>query len=383
MIKKHWLSIASKCNNFCLFCLDADNQKNGSFKDEREVIKSMKDGLRSRATRLILSGGEATIHPHFIEFIKIAKKLGYREIQVITNGRMFAYKNFLDQAVSAGLTEITFSIHSHRKDLYEKLTGSKDSYAQVISGLKNALTYPDLILNIDIVINRLNYKNLYQTIMFFAKNFGIYEYDLLQIMPSGRAWKNQAVLFYNIEKSLPYLKKVFNLAKNDKRFHIWTNRFPAQYLEDYEFLIQSPQKIYDDIQGAQNMFDSYLSENKKMPCLNKEKCSACNLNDFCRKLILFNKLAANDSRLKSEIAMMIRPADCLQSSDNQVAWQNFDFLNGNNKIDLLKFADFYIKNLYKIKSLRCKDCKHNNNCYGVNINYIIKNSFKVIKPILK
>jgi MoaA/NifB/PqqE/SkfB family radical SAM enzyme len=336
----------------------------------------MKDGLRAKATRLILSGGEATIHPHFIEFIKIAKKLGYQEIQVITNGRMFAYKEFLDKAVKAGLSEITFSIHSHRKSLYENFSGIKDSYSQVIAGLKNATTYPNLIINIDIVINKLNYRDIYSTIIYFAKKFGIYEYDLLQVMPNGRAWQNQSSLFYDIKRALPYLKKVFELAKNDKRYHIWTNRFPVQYLEGYEFLIQDKAKLKDDVLGASNMFKNYLCQGELMSCYQPKRCHVCNLNNFCQKLIEFNNL--DKSSVLKKISQIIKSPLCYQIKSRKSA---VDFLSSKH-LNLIKFLDFYLANLCKVKSTRCTKCKQDKICAGADVNLIKKLGFNILKPII-
>ncbi|MFC1599140.1 radical SAM protein, partial [Patescibacteria group bacterium] len=220
MVKKHWIPISNKCNNACIFCLDADNQNNGKFKAKNDVINEMKIGLKNKAERVILSGGEASIHPLFIEFIKTAKDMGYKEVQTITNGRMFAYNDFCKEAVIAGLNEVTFSIHSHKRRLYEEFSGISGSYNQAVVGLKNVLAYPSVVVNMDIVINKLNYKHIYDIIKYFSEKYGVFEYDLLQIVPLGRAYKNKDALFYDINKALPYLNKVFDLNKADNRYHI-------------------------------------------------------------------------------------------------------------------------------------------------------------------
>ena len=40
-----WVRIASACNNKCIFCLDSDAQ-NGTFADEAEVKKQIRDGFK-------------------------------------------------------------------------------------------------------------------------------------------------------------------------------------------------------------------------------------------------------------------------------------------------------------------------------------------------
>ncbi len=377
-IDKYWLAINNKCNNQCVFCLDADNQKNGIFKPIEEVKNQIKKAKGTGAKRLVISGGEASIHPDFLDIIKFAKFIGFSEIQTITNGRMFTYKKFTRQAIKNGLTEITFSLHAYNAELHEQFTGVKGSFEQAINGLKNVKMYPNVIVNIDVVINKLNYKKIYDIIMFYANNFAIFEYDLLQIVPFGRAWENRNKLLYNLDEAMPYLQKVWELAKNDKRFHIWTNRFPAKYLEGYEFLIQDPIKIKDELSGRRKGFENYLKIGKMLNCYDKIRCQYCWLNDFCQKLISLKKIYdKNKSRFINEINKLTRSPFCLEIIKKEFA---IDFII-NQKFELDTFADFYINNLYKVKSLHCEKCSKQKECPGANIDLIKKKGFNILKPI--
>ncbi|MFA5188677.1 MAG: radical SAM protein [Patescibacteria group bacterium] len=370
---KFWLSISTRCNNQCLFCHDKENQVNGRFFTLAEVQDKIEQAKKEGYKRLILSGGEASINPDFLKIVRYAHDLGFKEIQTITNGRYFYYSKFAAEAIKAGLTEITFSLHGHNEELHEEFTGVKGSFQQALTGLANVRKYPQIIVNIDIVINKLNYPKLYDIIQFYAQNFGVYEFDLLQVVPFGQAWENRDKLFYDFNDALPYLNKVWELAKNDQRFHIWTNRFPAQYLEGYEFLIQDPYKYFDDVLGRKKMFAEFINENKLMPCFNPERCKSCNLNDFCQKLINLTKGDLSDKLMK-----LTMPPVCLDlPRDNY----EINFLNAQGRINLEKFVDFYINNLYNLKSLRCDDCNKFKDCNGLNINLIKEKGFKVLKPI--
>ena len=68
--KKHWVRAVTACNSKCLFCLDADTPRNVYL--EEEVVKA--DLRRGReeldADKVIISGGEASLHPLFPEFIR-------------------------------------------------------------------------------------------------------------------------------------------------------------------------------------------------------------------------------------------------------------------------------------------------------------------------
>jgi len=115
--KRLWVRITRACNNRCEFCLDSGALGGGPIPDD-EVRAKLLRGRDEGYTRLILSGGEATTHPHFLDFVKFGTEIGYSWIQVISNGRMFAYENFARQAVENGLREATLSLHAHNEDLF-------------------------------------------------------------------------------------------------------------------------------------------------------------------------------------------------------------------------------------------------------------------------
>ncbi len=282
--KKQYIKINNYCNNNCIFCLDSANQEKAQRIKKTFIFKQIKDGRAGGANKLILSGGEATIDPYFLEYVKFAKTNGYHKIQVISNGRMFAYGKFAKQAIANGLNEITISIHGHNQKLYEKLTNIPGSFKQLLAALNNLKQFPGLIINIDIVINKLNYKYIYEIIKFYSKNCGIFEYDLLNLTPAGRALINKKILFINLKLALKYLKPVFNLTKRDSRFFIWTNRLPPKYLEGYEYLIQDPHKLMDEVSGRYQSLNSFLTLGTKMSCQDDLNCSWCYLDDFCKKL---------------------------------------------------------------------------------------------------
>ena len=146
--------------------MDKDAQ-DGSCVSLAEVNRALQAGRKQKAKKVVLSGGEPTLHPEFTNIVKSAKKLGYTKIQVITNGRMFAYEKFLDRAINSGISEITFSMHGHNQRLHDKQTGVKGAFVQALTGLTAALQDQELIVNVDIVINKINIRYLEDIIKFY------------------------------------------------------------------------------------------------------------------------------------------------------------------------------------------------------------------------
>jgi molybdenum cofactor biosynthesis enzyme MoaA len=364
--KKHWVRLTSVCNNSCIFCLDKD-RLDGKIISKKDIIKELEKGRKEGATRVVLSGGEPTLHPEITDIIQEAKKIGYRHVQIISNGRMLAYRNFAHSLKEAGLDEITLSLHSHLKGKFEQMTRAKGSYEQAMAGLSNALA-EKFIVSVDIVVSKINYKTLAQSMVFFIGR-GVNEFDLLQIMPFGRSWDHREELFYDYADAKEYLDKAFELGKN-KDLHIWTNRFPASYLEGNEQLIQHPSKIKGELGGENRDFQGYLAGGKLISC-HGEKCRTCFLKNFCEDLV--------ELRKKGKLSGLKNPV-CTEAGNENEKTKEF-MLKKNSKIE--DFADFYIKNRYFLKGSQCTSCIKNKNCHGAHIDTIRRNGFKTMNPILK
>ena len=280
--KRNWVRLSYDCNNHCTFCLDS-NAHDGTMRANMDIKIQIIEGRKKGADRLILSGGEPTMHPNFLDFVKLGKRAGYPKVQTVTNGRMFKYPEFLETAAKNGLDEITFSLHGHNAKLHDALVGTPGAFVDETAGLKAALASQQFIINIDIVINKMNIKHLPEMLETFI-GWGVQEFDLLHIIPFGNAWTEaRDHLFYDLPGNLPYLQKAFAFARRPG-IHIWLNRFPPPYTEGFEDLIQDPYKLNDEVRGRREEYDRYLSLGKKLSCREPERCKYCYLQNLCDTL---------------------------------------------------------------------------------------------------
>lgn len=282
--RRHWVRISNTCNNRCCFCLDSDLVFLDPFVITDEVKRQIDEGRAQGATRLILSGGEASIHPDFLELVRYGRQVGFDRVQTITNGRMFTYPRFFRQAVAAGLGEITFSLHSHRARVHDQITGVAGAYDQALRALRWALAEPALIVSVDVVINRLNVSTLPETVAFFS-DLGVGEFDLLHLVPFGRAFcSDQGTVPLAVELDLlrNRLARTFELARR-RSLVLWTNRLPAPVLEGYEHLIQDPHKLLDEVRGRHEHMIRLVETGTPLPCRD-ERCDCCYLIHFCDRL---------------------------------------------------------------------------------------------------
>jgi molybdenum cofactor biosynthesis enzyme MoaA len=278
--KRHWVRLTEACNNHCLFCLDSEVQT-GRMLDVEGLREELRRGIAEGAERLILSGGEPTIHPLYIDLIGFGRELGYQWIQTVTNGRMFAYGNFAYRAVESGLNEATFSMHGHTPALHDRLVAVEGAFRQSIQGMQRLMA-EGAVVNVDVVVNALNLESLPDILGFFMDR-GITEFDLLWPVPFGRAWENRSMLFFEDAIGAHCLRKAIDRARS-RGAVIWTNRLPPQLLEGLEDLIQDPHKLHDEVRGRREEFETYLRTGQPIACRHPDRCRLCFVEGFCREL---------------------------------------------------------------------------------------------------
>ncbi len=277
--KKHWVRAVTACNSKCLFCLDADTPRN-VYLDEEVVKADLRKGIEERgADKVIISGGEASLHPLFPEFIRYAREIGYDRVQTVTNGTQYANKEFYERCVEAGLGEITYSLHGHTPELHDYLTQTPDCFNKLMKALIRSVRDRRMITSVDVVINKQNVGVL-DKIVELAISVGVTEFDLLHVIPQSNAYRNRDEMFYDVREYLPILQKVFRLNRHP-RFYIWTNRFPVNYLEGLEDLIQDPHKMLDEVNGRRFQVRRYLDEGKSLDCREPDRCQHCFIEPFC------------------------------------------------------------------------------------------------------
>lgn len=364
--KRHWVRLTRYCNQRCIFCLDRYAQTGGTVpmaSIKRTLLTGRKLGLR----RVVLSGGEATVHPEFVEIVALAREVGYTHIQTITNGRKFCYPDFLKKVVAAGLREVTFSLHGNTPALHDHLTKVPGSFVQALSGLRSALATPGLIVSVDVVINKLNLPVLREH-MDFCIGLGVGEFDLLALVPFGDAWKNREELHcdFSDPENLNHLHRALELSRR-KDLHIWTNRLRPEHLEGFESLIQPPAKILDEVRGRRRIFARYLNAGKDPSCAG-DSCQHCFLRDFCIDL----KQLTKDGSLPAKVGpLCLRPAGKLEP---------FRF---GKKSDIFAYARFYIESRYFLRASKCKGCALVSRCDGMSVQEIREKGFAAMKPVKK
>jgi len=147
------------CNNRCVFCFDR-HHKDIPAKTTREVRQEISSAFRQGFPRLLLMGGEPTVREDILELIAHARKTGFRDIMLTTNGRMLVYRSFARALVKSKVSQIVFSLHGPAAGVHDALTCSPGSFDELMQGVENLKKEGARNLGVNTTIVTQNYRHL-------------------------------------------------------------------------------------------------------------------------------------------------------------------------------------------------------------------------------
>ncbi|MDE2290746.1 MAG: radical SAM protein [Elusimicrobia bacterium] len=315
---RQWVRLTRVCNQRCVFCLDRDAQ-DGSLRRLAEVEEELVLGRARGARRAVLSGGEPTLHPAFLDVVQAAKRLGYGHVQTVTNGRRFCYAAFARAAHGAGLDEATFSIHGPDAAAHDALTRTPGSFVQALAGLSNARS-AGLIVNVDVVITRPILSRLRETLEVLGGR-GVREFDLLALVPFGDAWRNWSDLVCDPgdPAQRAALAEALKLSRRPG-WRVWTNRLDEHWLAGFDELRQDPHKLVDEAVGRSRDLSPLLDEGREPFCAG-ERCRWCWLRALCDDIRLLRRDGVLTARVPDGPSLRWPGATLAQAAEFHARWR--------------------------------------------------------------
>lgn len=127
------LQLGAACNNGCSPCM----RDRALFEMSPDRLQVRLAELAAVSSRLVIQGREPTMTPTFLEALREARALGFEQVECLSNGRMFAYRGFREQAVAAGLTRVGVKLFAADAESYAARTRAPGSFESHVRGLRN------------------------------------------------------------------------------------------------------------------------------------------------------------------------------------------------------------------------------------------------------
>jgi cyclic pyranopterin phosphate synthase len=132
------ISVTNSCNYNCFFCHREGHYVRGEEMRPEEIGRLMKILSKHGVKRVKLTGGEPLMRRDLEGIVSELKSSGAEEVSLVTNG-YFLVERARDLR-EAGLDRINISLHSLKRDVYERITGV-DGLERVIKGIDEALLW--------------------------------------------------------------------------------------------------------------------------------------------------------------------------------------------------------------------------------------------------
>jgi MoaA/NifB/PqqE/SkfB family radical SAM enzyme len=272
------IKIGFRCNNFCKFCVQGNKRKILPAKDIKEIKKSLKKAFKSDKREVVLTGGEPTLHPRFLEIVKLAKSIGFENVQIQTNGRMFSYFDFCLKTIKAGASQFSPAVHGPNAKIHDFLTSIPGSFEQTIQGIKNLRRLKqDVITNT--VVNSRNYQYLPEIAKLLIY-LDVSQFQFAFIHISGRAAENKSWIVPKKSKIMPYLKKGLAIGIKANK-SVMTEAIPYCLMKGYEKYVAEeviPESTVFDIDF---MIEDYGDYRKNKGKAKGPRCQECKYYHIC------------------------------------------------------------------------------------------------------
>ena len=216
----------NKCNSNCIMCTNPTDFRSGrdtkdyAYEKIIERVRGFKEHLKTTKENINITGGEPTIHPHFLKLLKwFRNNFPQNKIVIATNARRFCYPSFAKEALKINNVVWEISFHGWDKKSGEAIARTPNSFNQTVQGIYNILKNRNDSHQIElrVVIIKQNYQFLDKILSFIYKHF-----------PEI----NRVVLIFNeiegeCEKNFKSVGATYSEVRNilEKELKKWTGKF--------------------------------------------------------------------------------------------------------------------------------------------------------------
>src|SRR3989339_92118 len=244
------------CNNLCKFC------------------------VQGRKRDVVFTGGEPSLHPNFLELVKLARGIGFEQIQIQSNGRMFAYLNFCIKAIKAGASQFSPALHGSTSEIHDFLVGAEGGFNQTIKGIRNLKKLDQYVLT-NTVITSKNYKDL-PNLAELLVDLDVDQFQFSFVHILGTADQNKDWIVPRKTEIMPYVKDGLDIGMRAGK-RVTTEAIPYCFMHGYENnvveSVMPETRIYDAGFVVEDYKDYRVNSGKGK--IKRKECRKCKYFDIC------------------------------------------------------------------------------------------------------
>jgi len=215
------IALTYGCNNECPHCYNESDRLQMPSLPLNEWYAVLDRLAELGVPHLILTGGEATLHPDLPKVIRYADQLGM-VVGLNTNGRHIAHKPYMEELAEAGLNHVQVTLDSSRAEVHNAMMGAQ-AFDQTVQGIENAAASRVHVIT-NTTLMRANMDHV-EEIIDFLYMLGIRTFAMNGMIYSGGGFAHPNAID---EKEMPaLLVRVRDKAKEMGMRFLWYT--PTEY----------------------------------------------------------------------------------------------------------------------------------------------------------
>jgi MoaA/NifB/PqqE/SkfB family radical SAM enzyme len=153
------LRLTTRCNSACAHCTVAD-VPNTEERTPTQALAEIVEARRRGCDELVIMRGEPTLRPELAKLAAAARRLGYRLVQIQTNGRLLCYGDYLDRLVLAGVNFFEVALFGATAATHDAISREDGAFEQTLAGLRALAGKPDIGHLVEVAVLAANLHEL-------------------------------------------------------------------------------------------------------------------------------------------------------------------------------------------------------------------------------
>jgi organic radical activating enzyme len=207
LVRENIVRVNFRCNQACTFCFVSTHLPSAK---EAAIEAGILEVAREGGV-VTLSGGEPTLNPRLVEYVKLAKREGASEVELQTNATRLGDRALTEALVAAGVDVAFVSLHGSRAEISDVVTEAPGTFEKSVLGL-DELHRTKVELRINFVFCQANLRDFPAFVELASTRWPRAALNVSFVAPSTDVVPRDAKLIPRYADVLPFLAEGLTLA---------------------------------------------------------------------------------------------------------------------------------------------------------------------------
>ena len=195
------IRVQFQCNQSCTFCFVSTHLPAAEDAAIEEAIRA----AGARGSGIALSGGEPTLNPRLLDYVRLARASTNRGVTLQTNAIRLDDPLLVASLIEAGMQQAFVSLHGCTAAVSDAVTESPGTFVRTVAGIDNLARAPALRLVLNFVICEKNRLQIQETVRFVAARWPRAWINISFVAPSADVVPRDKALIPRYSDALPAL----------------------------------------------------------------------------------------------------------------------------------------------------------------------------------